>query len=98
MDTLESLKANCVINEITGCWLWKWALNDKGYAVVHRRKIRSAIIRVHRITYELFHGPIPDGLEPDHTCKIKRCINPEHLEAVTHSENLRRSKPDSCPL
>jgi hypothetical protein len=45
---------------------------------------------IHRKHYEQFKGPIPDGLEIDHTCRNTRCVNPEHLEAVTHAENLRR--------
>jgi len=46
---------------------------------------------VHREIYELFVGPIPDGLDIDHLCGNKGCINPEHLEPVTRSENVRRA-------
>lgn len=47
---------------------------------------------VHRVTYQLLVGPIPEGLELDHLCEVKACCNPEHLEPVTHAENLRRCR------
>ena len=52
----------------------------------------------HRLAYEDAFGPIPEGLTIDHTCKVKRCVNPDHLEAVTQAENVRRTRrPDRCP-
>jgi len=56
-----------------------------GTIVVARRTIRA-----HRASYEAFVGPIPDGLDLDHLCRNKPCINPAHLEPVTRAENLRR--------
>jgi hypothetical protein len=46
--------------------------------------------RVHRINYEAKYGPVPAGKELDHLCKQKECVNPDHVEAVTHTENVRR--------
>jgi hypothetical protein len=47
--------------------------------------------RAHRVSYRLFKGEIPEGTEIDHLCKMKCCVNPEHLEAVTHAENVFRA-------
>lgn len=47
-------------------------------------------VRAHRVYYERKYGPIPHGLEPDHLCGIKACVNPDHIEPVTHTENVRR--------
>lgn len=79
-----------------GCWLWKGTLDRIGYGnvVVERHTYRA-----HRVVYEALIGPIGDGLELDHLCRNKACVNPAHLEPVTHSENLRRhyATVTSCP-
>lgn len=89
--TLELLKQQCVVDAATGCWLWQGTITTPGYAEIFwggRRK------RVHRLSYEMAKGPIPEGLVPDHLCRVRHCINPAHLEAVTQRENLLRS-PDT---
>lgn len=48
------------------------------------------MIYAHRLSYELFVGPIPDGYELDHLCRNRGCVNPAHLEAVTHRVNVLR--------
>jgi hypothetical protein len=73
----------------TGCWLWHGATTVGGYGVCGGRKHRSY---AHRWSYEHFVGPIPDGLEIDHLCRVRCCVNPDHLEPVTHEENLRRGE------
>lgn len=73
----------------SGCWVWQKALTEKGYA---RMSYRGAAKRAARISYEVFIGPIPDGLEPDHLCRNRACVNPACLELVTHQENLRRGR------
>jgi len=47
-------------------------------------------VRAHRFAYELLVGPIPEGMDLDHVCGVRLCVWPEHLEPVTHAENLRR--------
>lgn len=74
----------------TGCWIWNGRLNSAGYAVACH--IGKGVTTVSRIMYERFKGPLPDGYEPDHVCRIVSCINPDHLDGVTHVENLRRGK------
>lgn len=73
------------------CWLWV-GLRDttKGYPVFY---YQGKLVRAHRWSYEQFVGPVPDGLEIDHTCRVRHCVNPDHLEPVTHAENMRRASP-----
>lgn len=69
------------------CWLWARAIDSHGYgAMWHDGGMRKA----HRVIYEALVGQIPDGLVLDHLCRTSRCINPDHLEPVTHYENLHR--------
>jgi hypothetical protein len=71
-----------------GCWLWKLATNPKGYGILNNRRSRNSL--AHREFYEHFVGEIPEGLQLDHLCRVRRCVNPGHLEPVTHEENQRR--------
>ena len=70
------------------CWLWMAATDDKGYA---RLLVHGKNIRAHRWAYQQFVGPIPEDCEIDHRCRNKSCVNPEHLDAVSHEENMRRA-------
>lgn len=75
--------------ELGPCWLWTSTLTDDGYSKVSwNGRQRSA----HRLSYELRHGAIPKGLEIDHLCMVRHCVNPAHLEAVTKAENNRRAR------
>ena len=78
------------VNE-DGCWIWLKAKDKKrgyGYSFAGPGKSRKA----HRIIYEMKYGPIPKGLELDHICGITACVNPDHLEPVTHAVNVQRGK------
>jgi len=78
----------------TGCWVWTGGLtydwrggNRAGYG---RFSIGGKPKLAHRVAYELFRGPIPDGMVLDHTCERKSCVNPDHLEPVSSRENVLR--------
>ena len=71
----------------SGCWLWTASVDGKGYG--HMRA-NGKTVGAHRIAHELYKGPIPDGLEIDHLCRVPSCVNPDHLEAVTRSVNAKR--------
>ncbi len=71
----------------SGCWIWIGSMFSKGYGQIWREgKLKYA----HRVSYEIHVGQIPEGLELDHLCRNRCCVNPSHLEPVTHKENLRR--------
>lgn len=70
-----------------GCWLWTGPLYSNGYGEFN---FDGRNRRAHRFAYDRLVGPIPDGLELDHLCRVRRCVNPAHLEPVTHEENVRR--------
>lgn len=70
-----------------GCWLWTAAIANGGYSSFYWRKRRWT---AHRLSYAEAYGPIPPGLEVDHLCRVRHCVNPSHLEAVTSRENVLR--------
>ena len=81
-----------------GCWLWVAKQNGHGYGSLRVGSIagRGNNAVAHRIAYELLVGPIPEGLTLDHLCRVRNCVNPEHLEAVTHRVNILRGSGASA--
>jgi HNH endonuclease len=73
----------------SGCWIWIGNTNERGYG---RFKFSGKTVKAHRHSYQQKHGPIPKELELDHKCRVRCCVNPAHLEAVTHQENIRRGE------
>jgi HNH endonuclease len=69
------------------CWLWVGGLHPDGYGIFYLNNMPR---RAHRIGYELMVGPIPDGLQLDHLCRVRHCVNPWHLEPVTNRVNSLR--------
>lgn len=76
------------IDPSTHCWNWQGSLNQGGYGTICREGVTSSS---HRYFYTKRFGKIPAGLTIDHLCRNTKCVNPEHLEAVTIGENIRRS-------
>ena len=74
-----------------GCWYWMGSLDHYGYGTLGASISKGKkTLKAHRLSYEMFVGSIPQGLHLDHLCSNKRCVNPEHLEPVTHSGNMQR--------
>lgn len=78
----------CTVDD-NGCWVWQRSLGGGGYGHVGVRADKKTWY-AHRLSYTLLVGDIPVGLDLDHLCRNRACINPEHLEPVTHEENVRR--------
>lgn len=72
----------------SGCWLWLGGVEGRGYGAVHLRRRQ---FKAHRVAYVLSGKPIPAGLVIDHKCNVPICVNPDHLEPVTNSENVIRA-------
>lgn len=88
LDEQELLRFESKIHRTESCWLWIGSMDGAGYG---RFSFEGSASRLaHRIAYTHWHGPIPDGLSLDHLCRVRNCVNPDHLEPVTHAENIRR--------
>lgn len=89
VEDLPHWFSDLITVDANDCWVWGGALSDNGYGMMPP-SWQYASRRVHRATYEMVHGPIPDGLEADHLCRNRACCNPAHIEAVTRRENTLR--------
>jgi HNH endonuclease len=81
-----------VVDAQSGCWIWKSKPDQNGYGRYRfDSKLLRANVAAHRVSYLLHIGNIPEGLVIDHVCRVRNCVNPEHLEVVSQKENVRRS-------
>lgn len=87
MTRLERFWAR--VDKSGDCWLWTGSRSGNGYG---RLWLNKHMIYAHRFAYELLVGPIPEGLQIDHLCRVRHCVNPAHLEPVTQGVNIRRGR------
>lgn len=97
LERVDNIKARIFekVEMVTecGCWIWMGALTTKNYGEMRFRDSPGPeLFLVHRIAFFLFRGAIPEELELDHLCRTTVCVNPWHLEPVTHEENMRRGR------
>lgn len=80
------------VDKSSNCWIWNGYVEANGYG-------RFGSSWAHRRAYQMEVGAIPDGHQIDHLCRNRRCVRPDHLESVSHQENLRRAKAliSACP-
>lgn len=83
-----------VVKVPSGCWLWTAARHRDGYGAF--RLPEGALVKAHIWAYEQYVGTIPEGLQLDHLCRVRECVNPAHLEPVTQRENILRGEAPSA--
>jgi hypothetical protein len=71
----------------TECWIWPYSVDKGGYGHLQKNK---KLTGAHKLIYEFINGKLPKGIVLDHLCRTPMCVNPTHLEAVSHAENCRR--------
>lgn len=86
-NTVDDIWAR--VEKTDTCWLWTGYVQPNGYGALGFAGQRQ---QAHRLIYEISAGPIPDGLTLDHLCRVRHCVNPEHLEPVTNIENVMRGE------
>ena len=89
-DITERFWSKVAPPDLNGCRIWTASKTLNGYGTLRSGGKNTKTISAHRWAYEQIHGPVPEGLELDHLCRHRDCVEVKHLEAVTHQENLRR--------
>ena len=87
MLAIEKFNNSYMPEPNSGCWIWLKPIDRYGYGVF---SFGGRRMKAHQFAYEFYKGTIPSELEPDHKCRVRCCVNPEHMEPVTHRENTMR--------
>jgi len=82
-----------MIRRTSSCWQWLGTTNNNRYGTV---SVAGRVQMIHRVVYEDVRGPVPLKMTLDHLCRNRDCVNPAHLEPVTHAVNRRRSRSRVC--
>jgi hypothetical protein len=90
VSDLELLLQRTMPEPNSGCWFWMGTIATNGYGRVHNFRARGKYLAAHRVIYELIRGPVSATLDLDHLCRVRSCVNPNHLEPVTRQVNARR--------
>ena len=77
------------VDKTDGCWLWTASIHTTGYG---QFRIQGRTVVAHREAYRMLVGPIPEGLDLDHKCRNRACVNPAHLRPATHKQNLENQR------
>lgn len=77
------------VHRTDSCWTWSGSRSSAGYG---NFKLDGQVVYAHRLSYEISVGPIPEGMYLDHLCRVRNCVNPDHLEPVANGENVRRGQ------
>jgi hypothetical protein len=85
----DTIVAHIIIDDVTGCWMYRGTDNGQGYKLI---SLDGKMHGAHRVMYGCVVGPIPTGKEIHHLCYHRGCVNPAHLQAVTHQENVAHTE------
>lgn len=88
-EVIRRLLSKIEISE-SGCWISLYSTGSHGYSQIGWQQGKKVTMKLgHRVSWEAANGPIPDGMTVDHVCRVRRCINPEHLRLMSNLENAR---------
>lgn len=86
-DALREKLLAFILKDKNSCWIWSKGTSGNGYGVISIGHQKTKY--THRLSYEIYKGPIPEGMLVCHTCDVPRCCNPEHLFLGTQKDNMQ---------